>query len=53
MKDEKQGKSKGDVQEARMQIEQTLDALLSQTNGKYREVSRASILASVERAIAW
>ena len=41
------------VQEARKQIERSLDALLSKTSGKYREVSRASILASIERATAW
>ncbi len=39
--------------EARQQIERALDQLLSKTSGKYREASRASILASVERAIAW
>lgn len=41
------------AQEARQQIERSLDALLSKTSGKYREASRAAILASVERAIAW
>ena len=42
-----------DVMAARQQIERSLDALLSKTSGKYREVSRASILASIERATAW